>query len=227
MVNSMDELLKLVVKKKASDLHITAGAQPQLRIDGELVKVDDEIITPEKSKRLTYSLLSQDAIKRFEKELELDMSLGIKGLSRFRINVYQQRGAVGIAIRRIPYEIMSMEQCGLPLKIANGFCHKPKGLILVTGATGSGKSTTLAAMVNKINQERCCHIITVEDPIEYTFKNVKAIIEQREVGSDTHSFPDALRHIPRTDVLRHCVIRTETGIAIRKPVLLPRSKHAH
>lgn len=199
MVNSMDELLKLVVKKKASDLHITAGAQPQLRIDGELVKVDDEIITPEKSKRLTYSLLSQDAIKKFEKELELDMSLGIKGLSRFRLNVYQQRGAVGIAIRRIPYEIMTLQECGLPVNVVTKLSSKTRGLILVTGATGSGKSTTLAAMINRINQERHCHVITVEDPIEYTFQNIKAVIEQREVGSDTHSFNASLKHILRED----------------------------
>jgi twitching motility protein PilT len=127
------------------------------------------------------------------------MSFGIEGLSRFRLNVYQQRGAVGCAIRRIPFEIMSLQECGLPIEIVTKLCHKPKGLILVTGATGSGKSTTLAAMINMINQERHCHIITVEDPIEYTFKNIKAVIEQREVGGDTHSFGEGLRHVLRED----------------------------
>ena len=198
MVN-MQQLLRLTVEKQASDLHITAGAAPQLRIDGKLVKTDEEILTPQKARELTYSLLSKEAIKEFEENLELDMSFGIEGLSRFRLNVYQQRGVVGCAIRRIPYQIMSLEECGLPLKATVELCHKPKGLILVTGATGSGKSTTLAAMINMINQERRCHIITVEDPIEYAFKNIKAIIEQREVGSDTRSFTRALKHILRED----------------------------
>lgn len=198
MVN-MQQLLRLTVEKQASDLHITAGAAPQLRIDGKLVKTDEEILTPQKAKELTYSLLSKEAIKEFEESLELDMSFGIKGLSRFRLNVYQQRGVVGAAIRRIPYQIMSLEECGLPVKAVTELCRKSKGLILVTGATGSGKSTTLAAMINMINQERHCHIITVEDPIEYTFKNIKAIIEQREVGSDTRSFTRALKHILRED----------------------------
>jgi twitching motility protein PilT len=200
MVNNVEGLLKLMVERQASDLHITAGSAPQLRIDGNLVGVEEEeILTVERTKELTYSLLSQDAIKQFEKNLELDMSFGIEGLSRFRLNVYQQRGAVGCAIRRIPFEIMSLQECGLPVEIVTKLCHKPKGLILVTGATGSGKSTTLAAMINMINQERHCHIITLEDPIEYTFKNIKAVIEQREVGGDTHSFSEGLRHVLRED----------------------------
>jgi len=199
MVNKMERLLRLVVEKQASDLHITAGSAPQLRIDEKLVKADEEILTPEKTKELVYSLLNQDAIAEFEKDLELDMSFGIKGLSRFRLNVYQQRGAVGCAIRRIPYQIMNLEECGLPVKTVTELCHRAKGLVLVTGATGSGKSTTLAAMINMINQERHCHIITVEDPMEYTFKNIKAVIEQREVGSDTRSFAQALKHILRED----------------------------
>ena len=200
MINNVEALLKLMVERQASDLHITAGSAPQLRIDGDLVGVEEEeILTVERTKELTYSLLSQDAIKQFEKNLELDMSFGIEGLSRFRLNVYQQRGAVGCAIRRIPFEIMSLQECGLPVEIVTKLCHKPKGLILVTGATGSGKSTTLAAMINMINQERHCHIVTIEDPIEYTFKNIKAVIEQREVGGDTHSFKEALRHVLRED----------------------------
>lgn len=199
MVKSVEELLKLVVEKQASDLHITADSAPQLRIDEQLVNVGDEILSPERTKELTYSLLSQESIKEFEENLELDTSLGIEGLSRFRINVYLQRGSVGCAIRRIPYQIMTLEECGLPVKAVADLCHRPKGLVLVTGATGSGKSTSLAAMINMINQEKRCHIITVEDPIEYSFKNIKAVIEQREIGNDTHSFPQALRHVLRED----------------------------
>lgn len=198
MVN-MEKLLTLMVEKGASDLHITAGAPPQLRIDEKLINADEQILTAEKTKELAYSFLEPQDIKEFEENLELDTSFGIEGLSRFRLNVYQQRGAVGLAIRRIPYEIMSLEECGLPVKIVTDLCHKAKGLILVTGSTGSGKSTTLAAMVNMINQQRHCHIITVEDPIEYTFNNIKAVIEQREVGSDTYSFTQALKHVLRED----------------------------
>ena len=198
MVN-MEQLLKLVVEKTASDLHLTAGAPPQLRIDEKLVNADQKILTSEDVKKLVYNLLNQEAIESFEKELELDMSFGIEGLSRFRLNVYQQRNTVACAIRRIPYEVMTLEECGLPVRVVANLCHKPKGLILVTGATGSGKSTTLAAMINMINQERRCHIITIEDPIEYTFKNIKAVIEQREIGSDSHSFAQALKHILRED----------------------------
>jgi twitching motility protein PilT len=199
MVKNIEILLRLLVEKSASDLHISAGSAPQLRIDEKLVKADDEILTSERAKELAYSLLKPNTIKEFEENLELDMSFGIEGLSRFRVNVYMQRGAVGAAIRRIPYEIMTLEECGLPLRIVTNLCHKPKGLVLVTGATGSGKSTTLAAMINMINQERACHMITIEDPIEYTFKNIKAVIEQREVGEDTHSFSDALKHVLRED----------------------------
>lgn len=199
MARDIQELLKLVVNKGASDLHISAGAAPQLRIDEKLVKADEEVLTAERAKQLTYSLLNPEQIKEFEKNLELDMSFGVNKLSRFRLNVYKQKGAVGCAIRRIPYEIMSAEECGLPLRVVASLCRKSKGLILVTGATGSGKSTSLAAMINMINQEKPCHIITIEDPIEYTFKNIRATVEQREVGSDTHSFAQALKHILRED----------------------------
>ncbi|MFH1045450.1 MAG: type IV pilus twitching motility protein PilT [Candidatus Omnitrophota bacterium] len=195
----MQKLLRMVVEKTASDLHITAGAPPQLRIDEVLVNAGEQILMPDDTKKLTYSLLAQEEIKEFEENLELDSSFGIEGLSRFRLNVYQQREAVGCAIRRIPFEIMTLEQCGLPVKIVTQMCQRTKGLVLVTGATGSGKSTSLAGMINKINQERRCHIITVEDPIEYTFKNLKSLIEQREVGKDTHSFGDSLKHILRQD----------------------------
>lgn len=196
---TMEKLLKQMVEKGASDLHITSGTVPQLRIDEKLVKEGEEVLTAQRTKELTYSLLNQEVKERFEKDLELDMSFGIEGLSRFRLNVYQQRGAVCCAVRRIPYDIMSVEDCGLPVGIVTELCRKPKGLILVTGATGSGKSTSLAAMINSINQERHCHIITVEDPIEYNFKHIKSTIEQREVGCDTHTFSSALKHILRED----------------------------
>lgn len=199
MSPEIEQLLRLMVEKTASDLHIVCGAYPQLRIDERLSPAGKDVFSAEKSKRLVYSLLSQETIDKFEKNLELDMSFEIKGLSRFRLNVYMQRGAVGGAIRRIPYEILTLEECGLDVKVIGELCRKSKGLILVTGATGSGKSTSLAAMINMINQQRDCHIITIEDPIEYTFKNIKAVIEQREVGTDTRSFADGLKHVLRQD----------------------------
>ena len=143
--------------------------------------------------------MTKDQIEIFERDLEFDFSFGIEKLARFRVNVFKQRSYVGCAIRLIPYEIMTFEQCGLPIKIVSELCKKQKGLVLVTGATGSGKSTTLASMVDSINSQRSCHIITVEDPIEFVHKNKKAIIDQREVYSDTHSFGAALKHVLRQD----------------------------
>lgn len=199
MPYKMDKLLKLVVEKGGSDLHLTAKHAPQIRIDEKLVPVSQEIIEPEDLKKLIYTILSEDQAKVFEKELELDMSFGVKDLSRFRVNVFMQRGSVGCAIRRIPFDIMSFEECGLPVEIVSNLCKKPKGLVLITGATGNGKSTTLAAMIDKINRERECHIITVEDPIEYVHRNNKAIVDQREVYTDTRSFGQALKHMLRQD----------------------------
>jgi len=154
---------------------------------------------PDDIKKLVYSILSEEQIKVFERDLELDMSFGIEGLSRFRVNVFLQRGYIGCAIRQIPYEIMSFEECGLPVDIVKNFCRKPKGLVLITGATGSGKSTTLAAMVDEINETEPCHIITIEDPIEFVHTNKKAIVDQREILSDTHSFSQSLKHVLRQD----------------------------
>ena len=198
-MSRMNELLKIMVERGASDLHIVAGSQPQLRIDEKLVGIPQDPFTPEKTKELIYTLLTKERIAEFEKNLELDMSFGIQGLSRFRLNVYKQRGCVGAAIRKISYEIISLEECGLPINVVKGICRRTKGLVLVTGATGSGKSTTLASMIDTINQHRRCHIITVEDPIEYLFQNKKAIIQQREIGTDTHGFGHALKHILRED----------------------------
>lgn len=192
-------LLKLMIQKRASDLHITSGTPPQLRIDERLVPTQYDIITPQTAKELAYSILSKEQIDSFEKDKELDMSFGIKDLSRFRVNVYQQRGSIGVAIRAIPFEIMSFEECGLPIDIVTSLCKRPKGLVLVTGATGSGKSTTLASMVDYISSRRECHIITIEDPIEFLHLHKKAIIEQREIGSDSYSFTAALKHVLRQD----------------------------
>ena len=199
MAYNMDKLLKMTVEKNASDLHLTLKCPPQLRIDGSLVHAGEEALKPEDIKTLVYSILSEEQKKIFEKDLELDLACSLGEVSRFRVNVFMQRSSMGCAIRRIPFDIMSFEECGLPIEVVENLCARPKGLVLVTGATGSGKSTTLAAMMDKINSERPCHIITVEDPIEFVHKNKKAIVDQREVHSDTHSFSNALRHVLRQD----------------------------
>ncbi|MCM8779404.1 MAG: type IV pilus twitching motility protein PilT [Candidatus Omnitrophica bacterium] len=194
-----EELLRMMVDEKASDLHLGVDMPPYLRIDEKLVPVDREPLNSETVKEFAYSLLDEKQRKQFELEKELDMSFGIEGLSRFRANLFYQRGNIGISIRALPYHIMSVEECGLPPEAISDLLSKPKGLILVTGATGSGKSTTLASMIEKINRERACHIVTIEDPIEYVYRNKKSIIDQREVGYDTHSFAQALKHVLRQD----------------------------
>jgi twitching motility protein PilT len=193
------DMLRLTIKEGASDLHITCDKPPQIRIDEKLYPTPYPKITSQTSKELAYSIMSKEQIEKFEKEKELDMSFSVKDLSRFRINVYQQRGSIGVAVRAIPFRIMSFEECGLPVNVVTSFCKKPKGLVLVTGATGSGKSTTLSSMIDKINSEKECHIITVEDPIEFVHEHKKAIIEQREIGSDTYTFTAALKHVLRQD----------------------------
>ncbi len=199
MARDIDTLLKMMVEKKASDMHITVNSPIQFRIDEKLVPIDKQALSPEEAKELTYSFLSKEQIGKFERDLELDMAFALGEISRFRVNVFKQRGYVSSSIRLIPYTIWSFEQCGLPVDVVTGLCKKPKGLVLVTGATGSGKSTTLASMVDWINQNRACHIITVEDPIEFVHKHKKAIVEQREIFSDTRSFSEALKHVLRED----------------------------
>ena len=199
MLPTFDMLLKQMVERKASDIHISAGATIQFRIDEKLVAIDDHILSPDESKKLSFTMLRPDQIEKFERELELDMAFGVSGLGRFRTNVFKQRGTISSSIRLIPYDIWDFAQCGLPVDIITGLCKKPKGLVLVTGATGSGKSTTLAAMVKWINNDRHCHIITIEDPVEFVHSNKKAIVDQREVYSDTHSFGEALKHALRQD----------------------------
>ncbi len=195
---TLHELLEELVARKATDLHITAGAPPVFRIDGELVKTEYEEMSPAMTQRLIYSVLTEDQKKRFEMSKELDLSFGLKGVSRFRCNVFLQRGCVAAALRTIPYEILSFKELGLP-DIVPKLCKKKKGLILVTGPTGSGKTTTLASMIDMINNERPEHIITVEDPIEYVFKHRRAMVNQREVGADTDSFHNALKYVLRQD----------------------------
>ncbi len=192
------DLLKLMIEKGASDLHITTGSPPRLRIDGKLVSIDHPPLTPADTKTLCYSIMTDAQKHRFEEQNELDFSFGIKGLSRFRANVFMQRGAVAGAFRTIPFEIKTFRELGLP-EILNDLVKKPRGLILVTGPTGSGKTTTLAAMIDRINQEREEHIITIEDPIEYLHPHKKCLVNQREVTADTASFHTALKYILRQD----------------------------
>lgn len=197
-MRDMRELLETAVKRNASDLHITEGLPPILRIDGELVPLDNHPLTSEDTERLVYSILTDRQRVEFEEELELDFSLSIPGLSRFRVNVHRQKGNVEAAIRTVSLEIRSIEELGLPPVVAS-LARKPHGLVLITGPTGMGKTTTLAAMIDLINQERRCLIISIEDPIEYLHTNKRGIVKQREVGSDTHSFANALKHVLRQD----------------------------
>jgi twitching motility protein PilT len=194
----LQKLLELVIEKKASDLHITTGSPPVFRIDGKIVSFDATVLTAPDTKRICYSVLTDAQRHMFEEESELDFSFGIKGLSRFRGNVYLQRGAVAGAFRAISFDILNFSELGIP-PIVNELIKKPRGLVLVTGPTGTGKSTTLAAMIDKINNERSDHIITIEDPIEYLHRHKKCIVDQREVNSDTKSFSAALRHVLRQD----------------------------
>jgi twitching motility protein PilT len=197
MVNLQD-LLKTMIEKGASDLHLTTGVPPVLRIHGRLVPMESPPLAPAETKSLAYSILTDAQKHKFEEEKELDFSFGVKGLSRFRANVFLQRGAVAVAIRTIPYNILSFQELGLP-KVVADLCEKPKGLILVTGPTGSGKSTTLASMINKINTEHQEHIITIEDPIEYVHSHKRCVVNQREMNSDTYSFKAALKSVLRQD----------------------------
>ena len=195
---TIQTLLEEMVLRGATDLHLLAGAPPYFRIDQELVPLEYNVLTPAMTRSLVYSLLNDQQKKRLEEEMELDFAISLEGLSRFRGNAYIQRGSVACAIRRIPFEIPALQELGLP-DVVETITQKTQGFILVTGPTGSGKSTTLAAMINKINDERACHIVTIEDPIEYLHKNKMAIVSQREVGQDTKSFAQALKFVLRQD----------------------------
>jgi twitching motility protein PilT len=199
MAATMHDLLTLMIERGASDLHVTTGTYPQVRLHGKLTPLSQfEMLTPQDTQRLAYSVLNEGQKQKFEEENELDLSFGIQGLARFRCNVYRQRGAVAAAIRVIPVKIRGFDELGLP-PIVEQLAERPKGLILVTGPTGSGKSTTLAAMVDKVNSERAEHIVTIEDPIEFVHQHKKCMVNQREVFSDTHSFKNALKSILRQD----------------------------
>jgi twitching motility protein PilT len=195
---NLHQLLKAMIEKGASDMHITTGSPPLLRIDGHIVPLKLPPLGPVESKALCYSVLTEEQKISFEKTSELDLSFGVKGLSRFRANVYVQRGAVAGAFRAIPFKILSFEELGLPQVIAD-LTQKPNGLVLVTGPTGCGKSTTLASILDKINAEQRCHIMTIEDPIEYLHPHKMCVVNQREIGSDTEGFKAALKSVLRQD----------------------------
>jgi twitching motility protein PilT len=196
---TLRELLEQMVKMNASDLHLTVGAPPVVRVDGKLQRLNNyDILTSEQTKKLAYSMINEKQKLKFEQNSELDFSFGIEQMSRFRCNIFMQRGNVAVALRQIPYRIKSFEELGLP-KVVADFAKLPRGLVLVTGPTGSGKSTTLAAIIDKINRERAVHIITVEDPIEYLHRHQMALVNQREVYADTSSFAVALKYALRED----------------------------
>ena len=195
---NLHQLLKAMIEKGGSDLHITTSSPPQLRIDGKLQPLKMPPLSPPETKQLCYSVLTDAQKHKFEETNELDLSFGVRGLSRFRANVFMQRGAVAGAFRAIPYKIKTFDEHGLPKVIAD-LTKKPRGLVLVTGPTGSGKSTTLATIIDKINTERQEHIITIEDPIEYLHPHKSCLVNQREVGADTSGFKNALKYILRQD----------------------------
>ncbi len=195
---NLHQLLKAMVDKGASDLHITTGSPPQLRVDGELVPLKMAPLSPVETKQLCYSVLTDAQKDKFEEDNELDLSFGVKELSRFRANIFMQRGAVAGAFRTIPFKILTFQELGLP-PVVSELSKKPRGLVLVTGPTGSGKSTTLASIIDKINTDRHEHIMTIEDPIEYLHPHKNCLVNQREVGADTRSFKTALKYILRQD----------------------------
>jgi twitching motility protein PilT len=199
MTLNLRALLEEMLSRDASDLHLTQGERPKLRVDGEIVDSSvDEVLSPKDTLSLAYSVLTETQKKRFEQEDELDFSFGIQNLARFRGNVFKQRGSVSMVVRMIPFNVRTFDELKLPAIVAR-LAERPRGMVLVTGPTGSGKSTTLAAMIDKINRERRGHIITVEDPIEFIHRHQKCIVNQREVGTDTKSFSSALKYALRED----------------------------
>lgn len=194
----LNDLLNLVVDNDASDLHLTVGCPPILRVDGELIATDLDVLTPMDTRSLIYNMLTAEQQKSFERDLELDISYSVHGFGRFRVNVYKQRGCIAAAFRVIPSKIPTIEELRIDPHVAE-FAKYHKGLVLVTGPTGSGKSTTLAAIIDLINESRRCHIITIEDPIEYLHYHKKSVVNQRELHVDTLSFHAALKHVLRED----------------------------
>jgi twitching motility protein PilT len=199
MHDFLKDLFLRMSAEGASDLHIRADAPPFFRVNGRIIKAAERPGEPEDVRKMMYGLLNEKQIEVFERQKEMDFAFSIENVGRFRANIYLQRGMTNCAVRLIPEKIRSITECGLPEEVVRKFCRSMKGLVLVTGATGSGKSTTLAAMIDEINSQRASHIITVEDPIEYVHKNKKSIVDQREIHADTVSFASALRHILRQD----------------------------
>lgn len=195
---SMEELIHIMIEREASDIHLVVGTPPQIRVDGELIPLKTEKLNPDVCQELVYSVLTESQKRRFEETNELDLSFGVREIGRIRMNVFRQRGTVGAALRSIPNRTLSFEALGLPPSI-HEMAKLTKGLVLVTGPTGSGKSTTLAAIIEHINQHRKEHIVTVEDPIEYLYSHKNCIISQREVEADTESFSAALKFVLRQD----------------------------
>ena len=196
---TIDEIAKVALEKNATDIHITAGAPPTIRVDGKIVYLSEyPVMYPRDTQKFIYSIMNEKQRRVFEDQNEVDFSIGIKGIGRFRVNVYRQRSSVAAALRRIPYQIKPMEELGL-IPSVKSLCHKSMGLVLVTGPTGSGKTTTLASMIDYINTNFAYHIITIEDPIEYLFPHKKSLVAQREVGNDTSSFATALKYALRED----------------------------
>ena len=191
-------LLEQMVKDDASDLHLKAGAPAILRVDGKLIPANEKTLSPDHLKKIAIQLMTEDQQRRFQRDKELDFSIGVQGLCRFRVNAYMQRGSIAIAMRTVPLSVKHIDELNLP-PILKDLSMKPRGLILCTGTTGSGKSTTLAAMIEHINGTVAKNIITIEDPIEFVFRDVKSMINQRELGTDTHSFASALKHVLRQD----------------------------
>lgn len=192
------EILKEVISREASDLHLAVGIPPVVRIDGHLQTLDYPVLSANEARELVYSILTQDQRQKLETDWEVDLSYSLYGQARFRVNAYFQRGTLGAAFRLVPVTIKTVEELGLP-KVIHSFCHKPRGFVLVTGPTGSGKSTTLAAIIDEINETRRDHIVTIEDPIEFLHQHKRCVINQREVGTDTKAFPTALRSALRQD----------------------------
>lgn len=196
---NLHEILTEAVSKGASDVHLGVSLCPMMRVDGELQSMGDKSFSYEDLHRVILQHLPEERFLEFQKKKEMDYSFGISGLGRFRVNLYIQRSNVGCAIRALPVEPMVFDKLGLPASVAEHIVNKASGLVLVTGATGSGKTTTIAAMIEHINKNQRAHIVTIEDPIEFVFKNKKSVIHQREVGQDTLSFSDALKHVLRQD----------------------------
>jgi twitching motility protein PilT len=196
---SMEELLNLMIQRGGSDLHLSVGAPPKIRVDGKLADTEYETLTPEVTKKLVYSVLGADQIAKFEKSLEIDFSFGVQGMGRFRTNAFLQRGTVAAVLRVIPFETYTFDQLGVDSRVCEMICKSQRGLVLCTGATGSGKSTTLASLVDHINITDAGHIVTIEDPIEFLHRNKKSLVNQREVHGDTHGFGPALRSVLRQD----------------------------